>query len=200
MNETVFVELCEHLTENIALQWILIVIGICFLEDVARCAVGLLVATDQLEWWFAFSGMIAGSLVGDLGLYLIGRYAMNFCVERRWINAERIERMKHYFSMHAIKAVFGARFFPGARSVAYLTAGATHYRFLNFFLILLAAAVSQALIFLYGTELFGERVLGYFESPRTRWIAGGIFLLLIVCTHFIVAKRNKARAQREKTG
>lgn len=117
MSEAMFIELCERLAENMFLQWFLIVFGVCFLEDVARCAVGLLVAAAQLRWWFAFSGMMVGSLIGDLALYLVGRYARDFCVGRGWVNAERLEKTKERFSQHAIKTIVGARFFIGARTV-----------------------------------------------------------------------------------
>ena len=197
VSETAFVDLCEQLAGNICLQWTLIVFGICFLEDVARCAVGLLVATGRLDWWFAFSGMMVGSLIGDVGLYLIGRYAMAFCVNRRWINAVRVEKMKGYFSIHAVKAIVGARFFPGARTVAYTAAGATHYRILKFLSVLTAVTVLQNLIYLYGTELVGERVLGCFEDVRMRWIAGGLLLLVIISGHFIFKKRNRVRREHD---
>ncbi len=196
MNETVFVELCEQLAGNIGLQWILIVVGVCFLEDVARCAIGLLVSAGRVDWWVAFSGMMIGSLVGDLGLYLIGRYAMDFCAGRGWINAGRIEKMKRYFSIHAVKAIVGARFFPGARTVAYVAAGATHYRIIKFSSVLFVVTVLQNLIYLYGTEIVGERVLGYFKDPLMRWIAGGLLLAIIISGHIVVSKRNKASAEK----
>ena len=195
MNETVFVELCEQLAGNSFLQWGLIVFGVCFLEDVARCAIGLLVAAGRVDWWVAFSGMMIGSLVGDLGLYLIGRYAMDFCIDQHWINVERLEKMEDYFSLHAVKAIVGARFFPGARTVAYVAAGATHYRIVKFTLVLFSVTVLQNLIYLYGTELVGERVLDYFEDPQMRWIAGGLLLAVIIAGRFIVSKRNKASGE-----
>ena len=196
MNEIMFIELCEQLAGNVFLQWILIVFGVCFLEDIARCAIGLLVAAGQINWWLAFSGMMIGSLVGDLALYLIGRYAMDFCIDHHWINAERLEKMESYFSLHAVKAIVGARFFPGARTVAYAAAGATHYRIMKFSSVLFAVTVLQNLIYLYGTELVGERVLGYFEDPLMRWIAGGLLLTIIISGHIVVSKRNKTSNEK----
>lgn len=193
MNETMFVELCEQLADNWWLQGVLIAFVVCFFEDVARCAIGLLVAAGRINWWLAFTGMMIGSLMGDLGLYLIGRYAMDFCISRRWINAERIEKMKGSFSRHAVKAIIGARFLPGARSVAYAAAGATRYRILNFISVLSCVTLLQTLIYLYGTELVGERLL---EDPRTRWIVAGVVLAAIITGHFIVKKRSKKRVEK----
>jgi len=186
-----FSELCEQLAGNAWLLGFLITVGVCFLEDPARCAVGLLVAAGHISWWLAFISMMVGSLIGDLGLYLIGRYAMAFCVNRRWINRDRVERMKGYFSQHAIKAIIAARFFPGARTLAYITAGATHYKVIKFLIILTGAALAQTLIYLYATALIGDRVLAYLDDPAMRWAAAGVILSVIVAGHFIIKKKKK---------
>lgn len=197
MNETVFVDLCDQLAGNVWLQWVLIVVGVCFLEDVARCAIGLLVAAARIDWWVAFSGMMVGSLLGDLGLYLIGRYAMVFCVKRGWINSVRVEKMKGYFSRHAIKAIIGARFFPGARTVAYVAAGATHYRMFHFLSVLSAVTVAQNLLYLYGTELVGESVLKYLEDPWMRWAVAFLILVVVATGHFAVSRRGAGAVEKE---
>jgi membrane protein DedA with SNARE-associated domain len=191
VSDASFSDLCEQLVGNNWLLGILITIGVCFLEDPARCAVGLLVAAGHIGWWTAFIAMMAGSILGDLGLYIIGRYAMVFCVNRRWINAERLERMKGYFLMHAIKAIVAARFFPGARTLAYVAAGATHYKVLKFLAILTGAALLQTLVYLYATALIGDQVLAYLDDPVMRWTVGGVILILIITGHFIIKKRKK---------
>ena len=195
MSDASFSELCQQLAGNIWLLGLLIAVGVCFLEDAARCAVGLLVAAGHINWWTAFIAMMAGSLLGDLGLYLIGRYAMAFCVNRRWINAGRFEKMKGYFSQHAIKAIIGARFFPGARTLAYAAAGATHYKVMKFMVVLTGVTLAQTLLYLYATDLIGEQVLSYLEDPAMRWTAAGIILFVIISGHFIITRSRKMRAK-----
>ncbi|MFO7936676.1 MAG: VTT domain-containing protein [Kiritimatiellia bacterium] len=197
MSESVFIDLCDQLTGNIWLQCVLVALAVCFLEDAARCAVGLLVSTARLNWWVAFSGMMAGSLGGDLVLYLIGRYAMAFCLERGWIDIRRIENMKKYFSRHAVKVVTGARFFPGARSVAYVSAGAIHYSFLRFLSVLILTTVLQNLLYLYATDLLGEHFLEYFNDPRRRWTVALLLLTAFVIGHFAVFRRVKNPVEKE---
>jgi membrane protein DedA with SNARE-associated domain len=191
VTDTSFSALCEHLAGNPLLLGFIITLGVCFLEDPARCAVGLLVSTGHIGWWTAFVCMIAGSLLGDFGLYLIGRYAMGFCVNRRWINASRIEQMKGYFSQHAIKALVGARFLPGARTLAYIAAGATHYRVIKLLVILTGVAVIQALIFLYATGLIGERFRSYLDNQTMRWAVVGVIVSVMIAGHYIVKRRKK---------
>lgn len=188
MTDAAFSGLCEHLAGNPWLLGLILTAGVCFLEDPGRCVVGLLVATGDLNWWFAFSTMIIGSLVGDVGLYLIGRYAMVLCVNRRWINIERVEQMQGYFSLHAIKTLVAARFLPGARTFAFITAGVTHYGLIRFMVVLTGAAVVQALIFLYATQFIGERFLVYLENKNMRWAAVVVIFAMILAMHFAIKK------------
>ncbi len=189
-------ELYDQFVENIWLQGTLIAVGVCFLEDAGRCATGLLVAAGRVNWWWALIWMMIGSLAGDLGLYLIGRYAMSFCTGRGWIRADSIEKMKQYFGRHAFKALFCARFVPGARTVIFMTAGASHYSLLLFFAALLGISLAQILLFLYGTELVGERVSVYLSDPHSRWITAGVVVALLAVVHFAFRKRGKAKIEK----
>jgi len=191
VTEASFADLCQQLADNTWLLGLLIAVGVCFLEDAGRCAVGLMVAAGHINWWTAFVWMIFGSLIGDYGLYLIGRYAMAFVVGRRWVNAERIQKMKGYFSNHAVKAIIGARFLPGFRTLAFCAAGATHYKIAKFTVVLSLVTLAQTLIFLYATEFVGARVIAYLENPAMRRAVVGIILALMIAGHFIVARRKK---------
>lgn len=53
VNEATFLQLCEHLSDNLWLQGLLVAVGTCFLEDAGRCGVGLLVAAGHMEAWLA---------------------------------------------------------------------------------------------------------------------------------------------------
>jgi membrane protein DedA with SNARE-associated domain len=196
VNEPMVAELYDQFVENIWLQGALIAVGVCFLEDAGRCATGLLVAAGRVNWWWALIWMMIGSLAGDVGLYLIGRYAMSFCTDRSWLRAESVEKMKQYFARHALKALFGARFVPGARTVIFMTAGASRYRMLHFLAALSLISLAQILLFLYGTELVGERVSVYLADPRSRWMTAGVAVALMTVVHFAFRKRGKARIEK----
>ena len=193
MNETLFAELFEQFIENIWLQGAIIAVAVCFLEDGARCAVGLLVAAGRVNWWWSVIWMMIGSIAGDIGLYLIGRYLLSFCVEWGWIKIERIEKMKAYFGCHVIKALFLARFVPGVRTVVFLAAGGLRYRFLKFLIILSCITFLQILIFLYATEFIGESVAVYLADKRLRWMVAGFVVLLIMVVHFVVSRCGKQK-------
>lgn len=191
MTETAFIELFEHLSDHLWLQALLVTVGTCFLEDAARCAVSLLVATGHLGWWMTFAAMTIGGMAGDVGLYLIGRYATAFLFRHRWVDPVRLEWMETYFQSHAVKTVFISRFLPGARTVANTAAGAVKYPLPRFLLLLFLAAVVQSLLFLQLGVFIGEKVLPYLHDPRMRFAVFGVTVLALLLAHRAFVRRRK---------
>lgn len=176
MTEQAFIQLCGQLSGNLWLQGLLVTAGTCFLEDVARCGVGVLVASGLVRWWLAFFCMIGGGMISDIALYLIGRYATFFLLRRRWMDIDTLTWVKRYFCHHAVKTILISRFIPGARSFTYSAAGASRYSFFRFFLLLLGASTVQALVFLQLGVFIGNTVLPYLRHPALR--AASIILLI----------------------
>lgn len=192
--EEAFVHICEHLSNHVWLQALLLIVGVCFIEDPARCAVGLLVAAGHLGWWLAFVCMTIGGMVGDIGLYVIGRYALSFLIRRRWVDPARLEWMEAYFARHAFKSVFFARFVPGARTLCYASAGAVQYPLPRFTLMLLVAAVVQSLIFLQIAKFIADKILPYLRDARLQAAVFGVIVLAFVLGHHVMARRRKKKA------
>lgn len=193
--EEAFVSICEHLSNHVWLQALLLIVGVCFIEDPARCGVGLLVAAGHLNWWMAFVCMTIGGIVGDIGLYVIGRFALSFLVRRRWVDEARLEWMESYFSRHAFKSVFIARFVPGARTLCYVSAGAVQYPLPRFTFMLLVAACVQSLIFLQIAAFIAEKILPYLGDKRLQAAVFGVILLAFVLGHHVMARRRKKKAK-----
>ena len=190
--EESFIQLCEHLSNHLWLQSLLIVIGTCFLEDAARCGVGLLVAAGHVGWWLAFVSMTIGGMIGDVGLYVIGRYATDFLTRRRWVDAERLGWMEAYFKRHAFKSVMLARFIPGARTICYVSAGTIRYPMPRFTVMLFVAAVLQSLLFLQVADFIGARFLPYLTSPLLQFGVFLVIVLVLVLSHHVLVRRGKA--------
>lgn len=193
MTEETFIHLCEHLSNHLWLQGLLVAIGTCFLEDAARCGVGLLVAAGRIGWWLAFVSMTVGGMAGDVGLYLAGRYATQFLLRRRWVDPARLIWMKGYFRDHAVKTVFLSRFLPGARTVTYSAAGIICYPLPRFLLLLFFAAIIQSLLFLQLGTFIGERILPYLRDPLLRTGIIAVVVLAGVLIHHVLTRRRKAR-------
>ena len=169
------------------------VAGTCFLEDAARCGIGLLVAAEYVGWWMAFVCMTLGGMISDMGLYFIGRYATMFLIHRRWVDATRLEGMKQYFQDHAVKAVMIARFIPGARTIAYVSAGAICYPIPRFLMLLLIAAMIQSLIFLKLAEFIAEKILPYLHNTKLQAAVFAVIVLILVLIHHTITRRNKRK-------
>jgi membrane protein DedA with SNARE-associated domain len=199
VTEEVFLQLCEHLSDRLWLQGLLVAAGTCFLEDAARCGVGLLVAAGHMGWWVAFVGMFIGGISGDVGLYLAGRYATQFLINRRWIDPARLTWMESYFRDHAVKTVFVSRFLPGARMLAFSVAGVVRYPFPRFLLVLGLASAAQAVLFLKLSAFIGEQILPYLKNPRTGLPAIAMVVLVGILVHQALARRRKRAALKQAT-
>jgi membrane protein DedA with SNARE-associated domain len=191
VTEEAFFQFCQQFSDQIWLQGLLVAVGTCFLEDAARCGVGLLVAAGQINWWVAFVSMTIGGMAGDIGLYLIGRYATLFLIRRRWVDAARLAWMETYFERQAVKTVLIARFLPGARTLAYVSAGAIKYPMPRLLLLLLIASLAQSALFIQLGVFIGQRILPYLEDPRLRVAVFSAIVLLLVLTHHVLTRRNK---------
>ena len=195
MTEEAFLQLCEHLSNHLWLQSLLVVAGTCFLEDAGRCAVALLVAAGQIGWWLALAGMTAGGMAGDIGLYLIGRYGTDFLVRQRWMDRARLEWMEEYFRNHAAKTVLASRFLPGARTLAFCAAGVIRYPFPRYLALLFIGALAQALLFLKIGDVIGDRILPYLRDPLHRAAIVAGLVLAGILTHLAVARIKRRRAR-----
>lgn len=193
VTEEAFLQLCEHLSNHLWLQSLLVVAGTCFLEDAARCGVGILVASGHIGWWLALASMTAGGMAGDIGLYLIGRYATSFLVRQRWVDLSRLTWMEDYFKNHAIKTVLFSRFLPGARTIAFSAAGIIRYPFVRFLFLLFLAAFIQALLFLQLGSLIGEKLLPYLSDPIMRTGIVAMILLLGTLLHLVITRTRRQR-------
>lgn len=194
MTEEAFIQLCEHLSDHLWLQGLLVAAGTCFLEDAARCGVSLLVAAGHVGWWLAFFSMIGGGMAGDVALYLIGRYATLFMLRRRWMDAARLESVEEYFKSHAVKTILISRLVPGARTFAYSAAGVIRYPLPRFLFLLFGASVVQAVVFLQLGAFIGDKILPYLRDTPTRLGLIAVIFLAGALLHHVVTRRRKQKA------
>lgn len=195
--EELFGHILDHVSSNPWVQSLLVVASTCFIEDAARCWVALLVADGHIGWWLAFFSMTVGGMAGDLGLYLIGRYATLFLLRRRWVDQTRLVWMEGYFQNHAVKTILFSRFIPGARTVAFSAAGIIRYPLPRFLVLLFLAAMVQALLFLKLGTFIGKHLLPYLTDGRTSLAVIAVIVLGAVLTHHVLVRRRKSKASAE---
>jgi pimeloyl-ACP methyl ester carboxylesterase/membrane protein DedA with SNARE-associated domain len=138
-------------------------------EDLACIGAGVMAANGRISFLLAAAACLVGIFVGDVLLFLAGRYFGRAALGRaplKWfLGAAEVDRCSRWFAERGAAAIFISRFVPGARLPTYFAAGlfdTSVWRFSAYFLV--AAAVWTpalvALSMLLGGEVVQERLLG----------------------------------------
>ena len=157
------------------IQGVLILLGTFVLEDAATI----------------LTALYLGIVLGDIGLYGLGRLASATPWARRWAPPERFAHGRDWLQKHVIKVVFVSRFLPGARLPTYTACGYVRASLSQFAL----AAVGATLI--WTTLLFGVSLhLGRFLAEHLgvwRWAGMAGFALTVVLAGRIAARLQAAQ-------
>jgi len=93
------------------------------LEDAVALASGLLASQMLIDPGVALAALVFGTVVGDLGLYGIGRHAAGTRIGRRLGAARGVASATDWLARRSTLAVASARFLPGLRLPVYLASG-----------------------------------------------------------------------------
>ncbi len=157
-------------------------------EDLTCIAAGLLIRRAELDFFVGLLGCFFGILVGDLGLWLMGRLLGRRVMRWHWVQRRlptaRLDKLGEWFDAQGWKAVIAARFLPGTRFPVYVSAGVlgrSAGRFL-FWAALAGLLWTPLLVIL--VVLFGDAVARPLEAFMGHaWLAllaAAALLLLIV--------------------
>ncbi|GAA0711418.1 DedA family protein [Dokdonella soli] len=162
-----------------------IIAGLGYADVNAMCAVGL-----------------AGVLVGDMVVFLIGRHFGARALRLRWIahllTPRRYSQVQSKFECYGNRLMFIARFLPGLRTAVFLTAGMSRrVTFLRFILLDGCAALISVPIWVW---------LGYYGAENREWVLawvkrgqGGIsfaLALLVLSVGWVFWRRASGRRAR----
>jgi membrane protein DedA with SNARE-associated domain len=143
-------------------------------EDAACLAAGTLARQGRLGLAAAVLACFAGILVGDVGLYGLGRLtAAGFVKNRRlarWFSGRSVARAGRWLEQQGASAVLISRFITGLRLPTYLAAGLLRTRFvvfLSYFVLAaalwtpIAVGVSYASSGLFAESLFAAMLASF---------------------------------------
>ena len=183
-------ELLREAGQNPALQAVAIVCGTFILEDAATIIAATEVGDGKIALGVALGALYLGIVLGDLGLYGLGRLAALFPWARRWAPRPGIRRTQAWICNNVFKTVFISRFLPGARLPTYTLCGFVRASFARFAM----AAIIATLIWtslLFGVSLkVGAFLMNHLGAWR--WAGIAVFVATIV-----VAGRLAARIVEE---
>ena len=163
--------------------WILflLIVGATWIsEDATVIAVGVLIAHGQIDWGVGLLGCFVGIVLGDGGLWAIGRFAgrraLNWPFIRDWAPEESLDRWGRWFDRHTIQAVFVARAIPGLRLPTYFAAGLLSKRTHGFLFWAALAAFLWTPVLLLLAILIGPALLHTFE----RYLGGPLGMIVSI--------------------
>ena len=172
-------------------QGVLIILGTFVLEDAATVLAAMDVQVGRVALGVALVSLYAGIVLGDIGLYGLGRLAASVPWAARLVPPERIARGAAMLNPHVVKVVFVSRFLPGARLPTYTACGYVGVDFRPFAL----AAIGATLIWtslLFGVSLHVGRLI--MEHLGTwRWVGVAGFLLTLMLMGRVAARMQAAR-------
>ena len=172
------------------IQGILILLGTFVLEDAATILAAMDVQVGQVTLAVAMVALYLGIVLGDVGLYGLGRLAAVTPWARRWAPPDRFGHSGEWLRKHVIKVVFVSRFLPGARLPTYTACGFFNANLSRFAL----AAIGATLIWttlLFGVSLHVGRYLADYLGAW-RWAGMAGFALTIIIAGRVAARLQSA--------
>ena len=136
------------------LQAAAIIAGTFVLEDAATLIAAMQVASGALPLPLALGSLYAGIVLGDLGLYGLGRFSASHRWARRLVPQHRRDLGHSWVRPRVIPLVLVSRFIPGLRLPTYTTLGFLHAPLTHFaFAAIAATLVWTSGLFFVGLKL-----------------------------------------------
>lgn len=156
---------------NPAVLVLAIVFATFLLEDAATVAIGLLAAQMRIDPGMALTALVVGTVIGDLGLHFVGRFAGSTRWAARLKAQPRVRRIEGWLQTRSVLALAAARFLPGFRLPTFVASGFLHLP------VWRTTAVITAVTLVWTPGLF-FLAQGAAELGPAAWAAGGSLLLL----------------------
>ena len=179
-------ELLREAGQDPALQAIAIVCGTFILEDAATILAATEVGDGKIALGVALGALYLGIVLGDLGLYGLGRLAALFPWARRWTPKPGVRRTQAWICNNVFKTVFISRFLPGARLPTYTLCGFVQASFARFALAaIIATLIWTSLLFTVSLKV-GAFLMNHLGAWR--WAGIAVFVATIVVVGRLAAR------------
>ncbi len=176
--------------KSMFLQGAAIILGTFILEDATTAAAAMSVQGGGVHAGVALTALYIGIVLGDIGLYGLGRLAAHVAWASRLIPPQRQDRGRDWLERHVLQVVFAARFLPGVRLPTYTACGFLGANLHKFVL----AAVGATLIWTTALFLVSLRVGRFLvdQLGAWRWLGfAGFMAAIILAGRFAAGAREK---------
>ncbi|MDP0500607.1 MAG: alpha/beta fold hydrolase [Verrucomicrobiota bacterium JB022] len=172
----------------LVVMMLLIVVATLVSEDLTCIVAGLIAAQGLISVQAAMTACLMGIFIGDVGLYLMGRYMGRRALRKRpfkWlVSEEQVERAARWFHERGSLVIFITRFLPGTRAPVYFTAGSVHAPWLSFITYFGVAALIWTPIIVGLAYKLGDALLDYYHAFEAFTIPAillvGLLMYLII--------------------
>ncbi|HET6605447.1 MAG TPA: VTT domain-containing protein [Rhodopila sp.] len=167
-----------------------IILGTFILEDAATVVAAMQVEAGELTGALALCALYVGIVLGDLGLYGLGRLSAEIPWVARLLPPHRQETIRAWLSGRVFKVVLISRFLPGLRLPTYTTCGFVRADLRQFALAaVVATSCWTSLLFAISLKL-GQFLMDHLGAWRWAGAAGFVVFL-------VLASRAAAYATQE---
>jgi membrane protein DedA with SNARE-associated domain len=156
-----------------------IILGTFILEDAATVLAAMQAQDGGLSIWVALFSLYIGIVLGDLGLYGLGRLSARIPFVARQLPPRRQEIIAAWISGRIFKVVLVSRFLPGLRLPTYTTCGFVRADLRQFTLAaIVATACWTTLLFAVSLKV-GQFLMDHLGAWRWAGAAGFIAFIIV---------------------
>jgi membrane protein DedA with SNARE-associated domain len=156
-----------------------IILGTFILEDAATVLAAMQVEDGGVALWVALLSLYAGIVLGDLGLYGLGRLSGRVAWVARQLPPRRQETIRAWIDGRIFKVVLVSRFLPGMRLPTYTTCGFVRADLRQFTLAaVIATACWTSMLFTVSLRL-GQFLMDHLGVWRWAGAAGFVVFVII---------------------
>ncbi len=156
-----------------------IILGTFILEDAATVLAAMQSDTGSIPAAIALLSLYAGIVLGDLGLYGLGRLSAMLPWVARVLPPQRTEPIAEWLRGRLFLVVLVTRFLPGLRLPTYTTCGFVAADLRKFLLAVIVATMCWTSL-LFGVSLkIGQVLIDHFGAWRWAGAAGFIAFVII---------------------
>jgi membrane protein DedA with SNARE-associated domain len=190
MLTTEFTDMLGAAAGSRPLQAATIIAGTFILEDAATLLAAMQVATGAIPLAVALGALYAGIILGDLGLYGLGRLSLENGWARRLVPKRRQALGRDWAAQRMVPIVLVSRFVPGLRLPTYTTLGYLRAPLQKFaFAAILATLIWTSGLFFISMKL-GLLLMRYLGVWR--WAGLAVFcVVLFLVGRFATRLYNK---------
>ena len=155
-----------------------IIIGTFILEDAATVIAAMQVAQGAIPVPVALGALYVGIVLGDIGLYGLGRLSARISWLARKLPPHRQDAVRAWISGRVFRVVLVSRFLPGLRLPTYTTCGFVGADLRQFILAAMIATTCWTSLLFAASLRVGQFLMDHLGAWR--WAGATGFVIFIV--------------------